>query len=189
MEELFPLESSWIVALAAAIMAIIMLLQLARGLPGQNILMIAVGLLAGEALLEFFLAKLGRTEVIGPLWCFLAGAGLLWMAVILSARKLGQFILRPWRWSKYYGSWLITATATMTAVFQLLWPRFDNPELVGPHRAELMAAIRALSTVGLLVCLSPWLIRKRPSPRARRSKLAQQPENQTQQNADEQTSG
>ena len=189
MEELFPLESSWIVALAAGVVAIIMLLQLARALPGQNILVIVLGLLAGEALLEFFLSKLGRTEIVGPMWCFLAGAGLLWMAVVLSARRLGQFILRPWRWSKFYGSWLITVSAAFTAVFQFGWPRFDNPDLVGPNRATLMAAIRALCTVVFLVCLSPWFIRKRPGSRSGRSKLAQQPEKQAEQNAGEQTSG
>ena len=179
MEELFPLESSWIVALAAGTVAIIMLLQLARTLPGQNILMIAVGLLAGEAGLEFLLSKLGRTEVIGPMWCFLGGAALLWLAVALAARRLGQFILRPWRGGKYYGYWLLAISAAVTAAFQLGWPRFNNPDLVGPRRASLMAFLRALGTVVFLICLSPWFIRKRPVSKAEKSKLAQQPENKT----------
>jgi hypothetical protein len=235
MEELFPLEASWIVALAAAAVAIIMLLRLARLLPGQNIVVIAAGLLAGEALLEFFLAKLGRTQVAGPMWCFLAGAALLWMAVVLSARRVGQFILRQWRRSKHYGIWLLAISAVLTGMFQFGWPRLNNPDIgsggaavmsdtpneqeseadlanrqraalmgetpsepdseqenkkgpVDPLIAALMSAIRGVGTVILLVGLAPWFIRKRPVPRAGRSKLAQQPENQAQQNAGEQTS-
>jgi hypothetical protein len=188
-QDVLPLESTWIVALVAAVMAIIMLLQLARALPGQNILMIVVGLLAGEALLEFLLAKLGRTPVTGPMWVFLTGAALLWMAVVLSARRLGQFILRPWRREKYYGFWLIAVSATVTGLFQFGWPRFDNPDLVGVHRAALMATLRGLGTVIFLVCLTPWLIRKRPVPQPAKSELAQQPKDEAEQDAGEQTSG
>jgi len=233
MEELFPLESSWIVALAAGAVALIMLLQLARLLPAQNIVVIAAGLLAGEALLEFFLAKIGKTKVTGPMWCFLTGSALLWMAVVLSARRAGQFIMRPWRRRKNYGLWLLGISAVLTMVFQGGWPCISNPALVDPQaaalasgvpvepegtsdlgaprkdsamsetpaekdseeiltaplRVALMAAIRGVGTAILLAGLSPWFIRKRPVPRADGSELAQQPEKQAQQNADEQTSG
>ena len=179
MEELFPLESSWIVALAAGAVALIMLLQLARALPGQNIVLIAVSLLAGEGLLGLFMAKYARTEVTGPMWCYLGGAALLWLAVVLSARRLAKLILGPWRRAKYYGIWVIILSAITTAAFQYGWPCLD-PDFNDQGKAAIMAAIRAVATVVLLAGLTPWFIRKRPVSRAGRSELAQQPKNQAQ---------
>lgn len=192
MEALFPLESSWIAALAAGVIALIMLLRLARSLPGQNILMIAAGLLVGEGSLELLQIQISQITVTGPLWCYLAGAALLWLAVVLSSRRLAQFILRPWRAEHYYGIWLITASAVITALFQFGWPCL-NAQTIGARAIDSglaagLAAIRGAATAILLVCLTPWLIRKRPYSRAARLKLAQQPKDQTQQKADEQTS-
>jgi hypothetical protein len=183
MEELFPLESSWIVALPAGAMALIMLLRLARSLPGQNIALIVAGLLAGEGLLELFLAGYSRVEVTGPMWSYLTGAALLWLAVVLSVRRLSQFILRPWRRRRPYGIWLIGMSAVFTASFQFGWPCLNlDPDVdpIPPGRAAIMAAIRGLATVVLLTGLAPWFIRKRPVSRAGRSELAQQPENEAQ---------
>ena len=170
-------------ALAAGAVALIMLLQLARSLPGQNIALIAVILLAGEGSLQWVLAKYARTEVTGPMWCFLAGAALLWLAVVLAARWLAQFILRPWRRANYYGIWLLAMSAVTTATFQFGWPILDSDPEMGPidlSRAAIMAGIRGLATLILLTALMPWFIRKRPVSRADRSELAQEPKNQAQ---------
>jgi hypothetical protein len=180
MEELFPLESSWIVALAAGTLAIIMLLQLARSLPGQNIVLIAACLLAGEGLLDWLLAKFHLTpDVDGPVWYYVGGAALLWLAVVLFCRWLAQFILEPWRRERYVGLWVLAFSAVFTAMFQYGWPCF-NPEPMNQKKAALVAAIRALATVIFLAGLSPWFIRKRPVSKKGRSKLAQQPENKAQ---------
>ncbi len=184
MEELFPLESSWIVAFVAGAVALIMLLRLARSLPGQNIALIAVILLAGEAALQWFLARYVRMEVRGPMWCFLAGSALLWLAAVLSARRLAQFILLPWRRARFYGIWLLAMSAVTTALFQFGWPILDSdPDLgtVDLDKAAVLAGLRGLATLVLLTCLTPWFIRKRPlSRRAGRSELAQQPKKQAQ---------
>lgn len=183
MEELFPLESSWIVALAAGAIALVMLLRLARSLPGQNIAIIAASLLVAEGLLEYFLANYARVEVNGPLWCYLAGAALLWLAIVLSVRRLAQFILRPWRRERAYGFWLIGMSAVFTAMFQFGWHGLNlDPDAIPiePDRAAIVAAIRGGATVVLLTCLVPWFIRKRPVSRVKQSELAQQPQNDAQ---------
>jgi hypothetical protein len=184
MQELFPLESSWVVALAAGALSILMLLRLARGLPGQNIALIAAGLLAGQALLEFFLAKYARVEIKGPMWCYLAGAALLWLAVVLSVRRVAEFILRPWRREKAYGFWLVGMSAVGAAAFQYGWPCLINldPDSfpISKHRVVIMAAIRGAAVLVLLAGLTPWSIRKRPVSRAARSKLAPQPKKEAQ---------
>jgi len=179
MEESFPLESSWIVVVVAGAIALIMLLQLARSLPGQNIAMIAVSLLVGEGLLELLMVYYRWVKVPSLTWYFLAGAALLWVAVVLSARRLAQFILQPWRREKYYGLWVIIMSTVATVVFQFGWPCV-NPDPVDWKTAEIMAAIRGVSTVLFLLGLAPWLIRKRPVSQPPRSELAQQPKNEAQ---------
>jgi len=183
MQELFPLESSWIVALAAGAIALLMLLRLARSLPGQNIALIAASLLAGEGVLEFFLAKYARIDVTGPMWCYLAGAALLWLAIVLSVRRVARFILRPWRGGRWYGIWVLGMSAVFTAAFQFGWHGLNlDPDAIPiePDRAAIMAGIRGLATAVFLAGLAPWFIRKRPVSRAARSELAQQPKNEAQ---------
>jgi hypothetical protein len=179
MEDLFPLESLWMVDLATGALALIMLWQLARALPAQNIVLIVVSLLVGEGVLGWSLAKYARIDVIGPMWFYVGGSALLWLAVVLSARRLAKLILGPWRRAKYYGVWLIILSAIATAAFQYGWPRLD-PDFHNQQKAAIMAAIRGGTTAVFLVALMPWFIRKRPVSRARRSELAQQPKNQTQ---------
>jgi hypothetical protein len=185
MEELFPLESSWVVALAAGIIALIMLLELARSLPGQNVLLIAAALLAGEGGLEYLLTtKYTHIDIIGPMWCYVTGAALLWTAVVLSARRLAQLILRPWRQEKVYGLWLLAVSAMVTFLFQFGWPCLDvqdiDSESIDLGKAAILALIRAAAALVFLACLSPWFIRKRPVSREPQSELAQQPENKAQ---------
>ncbi|MGD0814639.1 MAG: hypothetical protein ABSA83_13615 [Verrucomicrobiota bacterium] len=184
MQELFPLESSWVVAMAAGALALIMLLWLARSLPGQNIAIIAFGLLAGQALLDFFLANYAQIEIVGPMWCYLAGSALLWLAVVLSLRRVAQFIMHPWRGGTYYGIWVIGMASVFTAAFQFGWPCLLNlnPEVdpIPPERAAIMGLIRGAATALFLTGLVPWFIRKRPVSRKKRSELAQQPEQKTQ---------
>ena len=183
MEELFPLESSWVVAVAAGALAILMLLWLARSLPGQNIALIAAGLLAGEGLLEFFLAKYARVEIKGPMLCYLAGAALLWLAIVLSARRIAQYILHPWRGGRWYGLWILGMGTAFTAAFQFGWSSLNlDPDTyaIPMKRVAIMAVIRGAATLVLLAGLSPWFIRKRRVSRAARSELAPQPENEAQ---------
>src|SRR5271154_6747348 len=148
MEELFPLESSWIVALVSGTLAIFMLRQLARSLPAQNIIVIAGGLLAGEALLDWILVKLrwNPIEIDGPMWCFVGGAALLWMAMVLFCRSLAQFILEPWRREKYFGLWVLGISSAFTAMFQYGWPCF-NPDPFDQGKAAINAGVRGLSTL------------------------------------------
>ena len=184
MVELFPLEASWVVALVSGILALSMLLWLARSLPGQNIAVIAGGLLAGQAILEYFLNKYEEVEVLCPMWCYLGGAALLWLAVVLGLRAVAQFIMGPWRRGKYYGMWVIGMTAVFTAAFQFGWPLLIslNPDAdpVPAGRAAMMGLMRGPATAVLLAGLSPWFIRKRPGSKARPSKLAQQPKQEAQ---------
>jgi len=161
MQELFPLESSWIVAVASGAVAIVLLLQLARSLPVQNILLITAVLLGAEAALGYFLINLSRTEVTGPLWCYVCGSALLWLTVVLGARWLAQIILRPWREEKVYGWWLLGMSGVGAALFQFGWPGLNPDEMDMGVAAEL-AAIRGVTTIIVLACLTPWLIRKRP---------------------------
>lgn len=177
MQALYPLESSWIVAAASAVVAIFLLVRLARLLPAQNVLLIMVVLFAAEGALGYYLIDLSRVEITGPLWPYIEGSALLWTAVVLLSRRLSQVILRPWREEKYYGLWLLGMSGVGAALFQFGWPGL-NPDEMDMGTAAELAAIRGVTTIVLLACLMPWFLRKYPT-RHRFSKLSKQPENKT----------
>ena len=183
MDNLYPLESSWIVALVSGAITILMLVELTRSLPIQNLILIVACVLVAEAALEHFLANYALVELSGPRWWYLTGAALLWLAVVLSVRRLAQFILRPWRRERAYGFWLIGMSAVFTAAFQFGWPCLNvdpDAEALPPGKALIITGIRALATAVLLTCLMPWFIRKRPVSRSKPSELAQQPQKEAQ---------
>lgn len=183
MQDLYPLESSWIVAAVSGVVAIILLLELARSLPAQNIILIMVVLLAAEGALGYYLIDLSRADVTGPIWNYIEGSALLWMAVVLAARRLAQTILRPWREEKVYGFWLLGMSGIGAALFQFGWPGLDPDQMdrIDMGVAAELAGIRFVTTVILLACLMPWFLRKSPAHsrhrrRHRSSKLAKQPQ-------------
>jgi hypothetical protein len=179
MQEPLLLESTWYVALVASVVALVMLLRLARTLPPQNLLLIASGLLAGEAVLEFFMLQYSMVTVEGAMWCYLAGAALLWLAVILFCQRLARLIVQPWLRAGYFWHWVIALTAILAGVFQFGWASF-SPQPVPVTRAAVMAGIRAGTTAVLMLGLVPWFMRKRRLPGSPASEFAQEPENKAQ---------
>jgi hypothetical protein len=185
MEELVPLEATWFVALGACILALILLLELARTLPGQNILLILLVLAAGEAGFEYYSARhFTRVDLPIPFWWYMTGATLLWTTVVLGSRRLAQLILRPWRRERVYGLWLLFVSSVVTALIQFGWPCLNaersDSEAIDFGKAAALAGYRAGATLILLACLFPWFIRKRPESQEPDSELAQQPENKAQ---------
>lgn len=166
MEELYPLESTWIVAACAGAVLILMWYDLRRAtLPLQNILMITICIFAAEAALDHFLANYARVELAGPRWHYLGGAALLWTAVVLTCRRITKFIIRPWRNEKVYGLWLLGMSTVFVFLFQFGWTAVNfDPENdpLPPDKALIIAGIRAGVALVLLTCLFPFFIRKRP---------------------------
>jgi hypothetical protein len=180
MEDLYPLESTWFVAAAAGALAIFMLWFLSRSLPFQNLLLIAIVLLGGEALIDWIFNKYGWIpEIETSIPRFIAGAALLWLAIVLACRSLAQFIIEPWKRERVYGFWVLGISAVFIGMFQFGWPYF-YPDPIKEDKALLMAAIRGAASAAYLAALSPWLVRKRPVARPAKSKLAQEPENKAQ---------
>jgi hypothetical protein len=188
MEELIPLEARWYVASGAAALAVLLLLEMARTLPGQNIVLIFLALLGAEVGLDYYLAnKYLRLELAIPLWWYLTGTGLVWMTLVLAGRRLAQLILRPWRRERAYGFWLLGASGIVVALFQFAWSGINGWVVEGEEvdlpKAGILAAVRGVTAIIFLACLFPWFIRKRPGLPDEASKLPQEPENKTQQNA------
>jgi hypothetical protein len=187
MEDLFPLESTWMLAVASAILAFFMIRRLAHALPIQNILLIVVFLMGGEAATEWLVIKAGRLDMPDPEWRYLAGAGLLWMAVALTARRLAKLVARPWRKEKVHWLWVIFLSGVGVAAFQFDWPLLD-PDFFMRKRLAAMVGVRAGCTMVLLAVLAPWFIRKRPRRGKDFSELPDQPEDDGDEDAEEQAS-
>ena len=186
MGNLFPLESKWFVAVPAGALAIYMLWQLSRSLPIQNLILIVIGLVVGEGLIDWIFVKYLWVEIDTSVMWYVAGGALLWLALVLLLRRLAQFIIEPWRRERFYGLWVIFITGCFVWMFQFGWPLF-NPEPPKETDAAIMGLMRAGATIACLAALTPWLIQKRPDSRKkrRRSELSQKPENKTEQKAEQ----
>jgi len=188
MEDLFPLESNWVLAVAAGALMLVMLFRLARPLPLQNVLFIAFCLLVGETLLELLVVKIGKIDLPDARWRYFLGAALLWTAVILVARRLAKFIARPWRKERVHWIWILALSTVGVTLFQIGWPVLD-PDFAMQKAVAGMAAVRGVGTALLLLILTPWFIRKTAKPGEDEfSELADQPKKEAQQQAQEQTS-
>jgi len=117
---------------------VLLLWELGRRLPPQNLVVISAVLLLGEGVVEWVLDR--DLSVV-----------VLWLAALLAARKVAQIILRPWRRAGWYGVWLIALAALLTALAQVAW------------RCTIEAvALRFATSVVLFIALVPWFIQKRP---------------------------
>lgn len=185
MEDLFPLEPSWILIGVAAVIAFFMLKRLAWALHWQNVLLIAAGVMIAEGLLQLWVDRLARTDVPEPKWRYMTGSVLLWLAVVLTARRTAKFIARPWRHEKVHWLWVILLSAIGVGAFQFGWT-MANPDFIFPQRVYGIAGARAGGTAVVLACLAPWFIRKNAIPGKDFSELPDDPEDEAEEQAQKQ---
>jgi len=161
-------------------------LGLGSRLPSQNLL--AVGfVVAGVGALTWLLsARLGiplgryqQSEVFGPRVFGLLGwpVPFLWVAIVLGSRGAAKLALRPWRRAGFYG-WILLAASVVLVLCQVAalepfaikargywqWtpPGRESSGWYGlPWVSFAGYAILALVS---LLCATPWLIVKRPTP-------------------------
>ncbi|HYV29184.1 MAG TPA: carotenoid biosynthesis protein [Candidatus Eisenbacteria bacterium] len=99
---------------------------------------------------------------------------LLWVMVILNAREVARLCLQPQRRSRSYGFWLAGLAASLAVLFDLglepfavkvrsywQWPKIISATNTLPWINFLGWLVLAF---GILLCLAPWFIRKRPLP-------------------------
>jgi putative membrane protein len=104
------------------------LASLARQLPAQNVLLVAVaiavlggavqtlGALTGIPFGPFVFGERLGPRLFHPLpWA----APLIWVVAAFNSRGVARLILRPWRKMRSYGFWLIGVTAVVLALFDL----------------------------------------------------------------------
>ena len=99
---------------------------------------------------------------------------LLWIVVIFNAREVARLCLRPWRRSRSYGIWLAGLAAALAVVFDLSLEPFALAARNYWHWPKIISALSTAPWInflgwfvlafGILLCLAPWLIRKRPVP-------------------------
>ena len=133
-------------------------LSLKRRLPAPNV----AGAIAASAavawLCERALSGWGRAlsdaAALGRAF-FLA---LLWSVVLLNARGVAQFILRPWRSHRYYGFFLIELAGVLAALYMTVRAALEG------GAGWLSLGVRLLVGWGVLALIAPLLISKRPVP-------------------------
>jgi uncharacterized membrane protein len=159
---------------------------LGHRLPTQNL--IAVGLaIAGLGGLTWLLsARLGfplghyqQSEAFGPRVFGLLGwpVPFLWLAIVLGSRGAAKLALRPWRRARPYG-WLLLATSTLLVLAQVAalepfaikvreyWQWTTPGQAASGWYGLPWGSFAGYAILGLatLLCATPWMIVKRPSP-------------------------
>ena len=167
------------IVLLSAMIATIRSLKLR--LPAQNILAASIlvvaiagvaGLVSSRSGVPF--GKIEYTASFKLFGMFPWPIPLIWMVVILNAREVARLCLRPWRVSRSYGIWLASLAAGLAVVFDVglepfalgvrsywTWPKIISPLSTAPWINFLGWFVLAFA---ILLCVAPWLIRKRPAP-------------------------
>ena len=176
----------WAEALLPVAAVATTLAALARRLPAQNILLAAslIALIGGAvqtlgATTGIPFGAYTYTDKIGqqifdllpwPMPC-------LWVVVILNARGIARLVLRPWRKTRNYGFQVIGLTCILAVVFDLALEPFaskvsrywiwQTPEnVLAWHTAPWANFLGWLmTTLLILVVVTPWLINKKPTRR------------------------
>jgi uncharacterized membrane protein len=166
---LFP-----VLALAAVLLA------LARTLPAQNVLAVAVIIALLTAIADVINVKTGvpfgaRTftddlgpQILGLPWPL----PFIWTAAILSSRGVARLILRPWRKTAKYGLYVIGLTVLLTVIFDFnlepfasaanSWWLWRMPKSVPAWQTAPWVNFLglAMTTLLILAFTTPWLINK-----------------------------
>ncbi|HXD00543.1 MAG TPA: carotenoid biosynthesis protein, partial [Verrucomicrobiae bacterium] len=170
----------WATALFPLLALAATLLALARTLPAQNVLAVAVIIALLSGIVEIINVKTGVpfgartfTDDLGP-----QILGLPWplpflsTAALLSSRGVARLILRPWRKTAKYGLWVIGLAALLTVIFDFnlepfasaanSWWIWRMPKSVPAWQTAPWVNFLglAMTTLLILAFTTPWLINK-----------------------------
>lgn len=178
----FKRDWVWVPSTIWPIAVLSLLVGLARRLPGQNLLAVAIiggGMLLGADCLngqsripfgprQFVAPVPGETGSV-PLWM-----PCLWLTLLLMSRGVARLVLKRHRHLEYYGLWVLGLSACLVTLE--LWlletvARYLEWWQWGDSKSWIIGGAPAVYwlggwTVSLLVLafLTPWLLNKRPVP-------------------------
>ncbi len=179
----FLCGSSWPEGLLVVLALATTLTSLTRSLPGQNVLLGALGIVLAAGAVQALGALTGipfgpfvYEKRFGPqLFDVVAWpVPLIWVVVLLNARGVARLILRPWRMSRVYGFWVIGVSVLLTILLDLglepfgsqvmgywTWkPTKISSDWYGTPWVNFLGW--AVSSLLILVFVTPALINKRP---------------------------
>ncbi len=161
-------------ALAATLFA------LARSLPAQNVIAVAVIIALLTSIADIINIKTGvpfgarafsedlSPQIFGLPWTM----PFIWTTAILTSRGVARLILRPWRKTAKYGLWVIALAALLTVIFDFnlepfasaanSWWIWRMPKSVPAWQTAPWVNFLGLAmiTVLILAFTTPWLINK-----------------------------
>jgi uncharacterized membrane protein len=183
----FPSHSRWPEGLLLGLASSATLAWLTRQLPGQNVLLASLLLLMADAAVEslnsllgipfgpcVFDERIGRQLFSAVPW----PVPLIWLVALLNSRGVARLILRPWRQGRNYGWWLLGLSVSLTILFDFglqpfaatvehywSWKPTKLPtDWYGAPWINFLG--RGVTTLVLLVFMTPALINKKPVPLA-----------------------
>ncbi len=161
----------WPEAMLLIFAAVSLLASLRRTLPSQNVTMIPIliAIVSGMAMEAAIVTgisfeSLASTSENGPRILHVPlMVPLMCIVALLSARGTGQFMLQPWRRATNYGYRLLGLTTALAVWLIIGWETFANASPTKPHGVPWTDFLAwALTSVAILLLLTPWLIVKKP---------------------------
>lgn len=163
------------------------LIALARRLPVQNVVMVAVvialsaaGMISinaafGVSFESFTFTDRMGAKLLGTLpW----PVPLLWIVIVLNARGVAELILRPWRRTGHYGLWVLGLASGLAVLLNFglepfavkvkgFWIWNSHSSTRHWHTAPWVNFLGWTVTSSMALLFSvPWLINKRPAKEA-----------------------
>ncbi|HEV2395054.1 MAG TPA: carotenoid biosynthesis protein [Verrucomicrobiae bacterium] len=174
----------WPEGLLLVLGAVTTLCGLARQLPTQNVLAVAllIALMGGvaQSLGAFTGAPFGPLACIDRSEPLLFGIlpwsiPLIWIVALLTGRGVSRLMFRPWRQSRVYGFWVLGCTVVLAVLLELaldmyarqikeygVWKPTGLP--VDWYTTAFVNCLGwAVAAAIILVCVTPFLINKRPA--------------------------
>jgi uncharacterized membrane protein len=121
-------QAGWPEGLLVVLATAAVLASVTRHLPGQNVLLAAVGI----AVMTGAVTTLGaHTGIPFGLFSYTAAAGpqilpglpwavpMIWIVALLASRGVARLVVRPWRNDPNYGYWLLGLTALLVVLLDL----------------------------------------------------------------------
>jgi len=172
----------WPEALLVFLTAAVTLTSLARQLPGQNVLLAAVGIAFIAGAVQSLGAVTGipfgpyhYAEPFGPQFFHTLAwpVPFVWLVALLNARGVARLILRPWRHARNYGFWLIGLSVLLVVLFDFGLEPFASTQHYWTWEPTRMRCDWygapcvnflgwALTALLILVFITPALLNKRP---------------------------
>jgi hypothetical protein len=145
----------------AALSAVLVLTRLAKRVSWQNAVLASAATVLAIILADNACRQVFGPGVLRPIWPDDLAPRVFGAAVLIAARELARWSIRPWRGARYYGIGVILAGAALAELWLVAFEASGGPAIWMVFTTGLVFT-QGFPLVAALVASAPWIIDKRP---------------------------